>query len=329
MQSGLARGLGKRPPLASILSGVQQEGIISHEPTAFDVPGMRPLAWTAALDAPQAVIQFPDPDEEQIDALARRFGLHELQVKDIRNPQHPARLFKIGKGQLLILRLPSHAEGRPRLTSVSLLFDQRLCAVVWPEPATVIPRRQLGGVDIHDAVCRAVHALTERLFADLTPMLEDVDAMEDASFEDIEHADMAGLLGMRQALVVLARGARGNAAALDPMHAQGNMNGNPYLADALEHMQRAAVRAEATAEHLLAVMQALQSLLGQRMNETIKVLTIITVVLSPLAVITGIFGMNFEHMSILHWGWGFSASLILMLAVAGLLAAVFKRRGWW
>ena len=90
-----------------------------------------------------------------------------------------------------------------------------------------------------------------------------------------------------------------------------------------------AVRAESTSEHLLAVMQALQSLLGQRMNETIKVLTIITVVLSPLAIITGIFGMNFEHMGVLKWGWGFSASLVLMAMIAGLLAWVFKRKGWW
>jgi magnesium transporter len=296
---------------------------------AFDVPGMRPLTWQAALDAPQAIVQFPEPDEVQIAALAGRFGLHELQIKDMRNPQHPARLFKIGKGQLLILRLPRHVDGRLKLSSVSLLFDAKLCAIVWSDAGEALARRQLGGVDIHDAICRAAHALTDRLFAHLAPMLEGVDELEDASFADIEHADMAGLLTMRQNLVMLARGGRGNAAALEPLQGQGGLAGNPYLADACEHMQRATVRAESTAEHLLAVMQALQSLLGQRMNETIKVLTIITVVLSPLAVITGIFGMNFEHMPILKWGWGFSASLVLMLAVAGVLATVFKRRGWW
>ncbi len=296
---------------------------------AFDVPGMRPLSWQTALEAPQAIAQFPDSDEEQIAALARRFGLHELQIKDIRNPQHPARLFKIGKGQMLILRLPLQIDGRLKLTSVSLLFDARLCAIVWSEPGEAIGRRQLGGVDIHDATCRAVHALTERLFVHLAPMLEDVDGMEDACFDDIEHADMAGLLIMRQNLAVLARAARNNGIALEPLQGQGNLSGNPYLADAHEHMQRAAARAESTTEHLLAVMQAIQSLLGQRMNETIKVLTIITVILSPLAVITGIFGMNFEHMPILHWGWGFSASLLLMGMIAGLLAMVFKRKGWW
>lgn len=296
---------------------------------AFDVPGMRPLSWHAALGAPQAVMQFPDPIDEQIAALAAHFGLHELQVKDIRNPRHPARLFKLAKGQLLILRLPREKDERLQLTSVSLLFDGKLCAIVWSEPGEAIVLRQLGGVDIHDAVCRAVHALTERLFALLAPMLEDVDGMEDACFEDIEHADMAGLLTMRQNLAVLARGARNNAIALEPLQAQGSLAGNPYLSDACEHMQRVAVRAESTSEHLLAVMQALQSLLGQRMNETIKVLTIITVVLSPLAIITGIFGMNFEHMGVLKWGWGFSASLVLMAMIAGLLAWVFKRKGWW
>jgi len=94
-------------------------------------------------------------------------------------------------------------------------------------------------------------------------------------------------------------------------------------------MQRCFSRGESTAEHLLAVMQAIQSLIGQRMNDTMKVLTIITVILSPLAVITGIFGMNFRNMPILEWSWGFAASIAVMALIAALLAAVFKWKRWW
>jgi magnesium transporter len=299
---------------------------------AFDIPGMRALSWQKATAAPQAVLQLFSPDEAQIEMLRSRFGLHDLEVIDIRNPEHPARLIRVGKGQLLILRLPRahHADGLV-LTSVSVLFDARLCVIVWPEAAAATPleRRHLSGVDIHDTVCRAVHALTDRLFTRLGPMLDEVDELEDACFTDIGRADMASLLTMRQSLVVLARAARNSAIALDPLLSHGNLAGNHYLIDAVEHMQRAAMRAEGVAEHLLAVMQAIQSLLGQRMNETVKVLTIITVVLSPLAVITGVFGMNFVHMDVLKEPWGFAGSLLLMLAIAGGLAAVFKYKRWW
>jgi Mg2+ and Co2+ transporter CorA len=302
------------------------------QPRAFDVPGMRQLSWQKAPEAPQAVIQFFAPEAEQIELLRRRFSLHDLQLIDIRNPQHPARLIRLAKGHLLILRLPRLVDdGRLDLTSVSLLFDTKLCAIVWPDPAAgdALERRHLGGVDIHDTVCRAVHALTERLFTQLAPMLDTADELEDACFSDIGRADMASLLTVRQNLVMLSRAARNSFIALDPLLGTGSLAGNQYLVDACEHMQRAAARAEAAAEHLLAVMQAIQSLLGQRMNETVKLLTIITVILSPLAVITGIFGMNFVHMDILKQPWGFATSLLLMVAIAGALAAVFKWKRWW
>lgn len=300
------------------------------EALAFDIPGMRKLSWQKAMEMPQAVVQFLNPDEEQIKELKVHFNLHDLQIKDICNPQHPARSHRLAKGNLLILRLPRLNGEKLSLASVSLLFDSKLCAIVWPDvDEQPLDRRHLGGVDINETVCHAAHALTERLFQQLWPLLEAVDELEDDCFANIERADMASLLAMRQNLVLLARGARGNFLALDPLQGNGGLAGNQYMNDACEHMQRAAIRAESAVEHLLAVMQAIQSLLGQRMNETIKVLTIITVTLSPLAVITGIFGMNFEHMSILKWPWGFATSLLLMAIVAGILAIVFKRKRWW
>jgi len=302
----------------------------SSQTPAYDIPGLRPLPWRQALQASQAIVQFVKPDEEQLEALRARFGLHDLQVKDIQNPQHPARLFKLTRGNILILRLPRFVDTRLQMVSVSLLFDGKLCAIVWPDAEEIaLDRRQLAGVDLNDAVCRAIHALVDRLFRNLNPLLESADELEDACFEDIERADMAALLGVRQHLVVLARAARGNFAALDQLIGGGIYAGNHHLNDAHEHMQRCVSRGESTAEHLLAVMQAIQSLLGQRMNETIKVLTIITVVLSPLAVITGIFGMNFQHMPILGWSWGFAASLFVMALIAVLLAAAFKWKRWW
>lgn len=298
--------------------------------SAYDIPGMRSLRWREALDAKQAIVQFVDPDAEQIEALQSRFGLHELQVKDICNPQHPARLFRLSRGNILILRLPHFVDNRLQMDSVSMLFDDRLCVIVWPEAGQeVLDRRLLAGVNLTDAVCRAMHALVDRLFRELNPLLEAADGLDDACFADIEAADMAALLGTRQNLVVLARAARGNYAALEPLLGIGGFAGNHHLNDAHEHMQRCVSRAESAADHLLAVMQAIQSLLGQRMNETVKVLTIITVVLSPLAVITGIFGMNFRHMPILEWSWGFAASLLGMGLIAGLLIAVFKWKRWW
>ena len=59
-----------------------------------------------------------------------------------------------------------------------------------------------------------------------------------------------------------------------------------------------------------------------------KFLTIFTAVLMPLTVITGIYGMNFEHMPELKSRWGYPAVLVFMALVAGVALLLFRRRGW-
>jgi magnesium transporter len=74
--------------------------------------------------------------------------------------------------------------------------------------------------------------------------------------------------------------------------------------------------------------------ISNRMNETIKVLTIISTIFMPLTFIAGIYGMNFNYsesslnMPELHWKYGYPFSLLLMAAVAIGQLIYFRRKGW-
>ncbi|HEV7515327.1 MAG TPA: CorA family divalent cation transporter, partial [Thermoanaerobaculia bacterium] len=76
------------------------------------------------------------------------------------------------------------------------------------------------------------------------------------------------------------------------------------------------------------------SSVSNRMNEIMKVLTIIATIFIPLTFIAGIYGMNFDYsvshwnLPELHWRYGYFYSLGLMLAVALGLVAYFRRKGW-
>ena len=87
--------------------------------------------------------------------------------------------------------------------------------------------------------------------------------------------------------------------------------------------------AESKAEHALNVMQAVQSLLSQRLNDVMKFLAVITVVLTPMGVIAGVFGMNFVHMEVLNYPGAFAISIWGMLLLGSALAIYFKIRKWW
>jgi len=68
--------------------------------------------------------------------------------------------------------------------------------------------------------------------------------------------------------------------------------------------------------------------LSQRLNEVMKVLTIISTIFIPLSFFAGIWGMNFEYMPELKKPWAYPTALGLMLTVAGLLVVFFYRKGW-
>jgi magnesium transporter len=65
-----------------------------------------------------------------------------------------------------------------------------------------------------------------------------------------------------------------------------------------------------------------------RMNEVMKVMTIVTCLLAPATVIGGIFGMNFDRIPYLHHEYGFFIAVSLMLLIPIWMIWIFKRRGW-
>ncbi len=70
------------------------------------------------------------------------------------------------------------------------------------------------------------------------------------------------------------------------------------------------------------------SSVNNRMNAVMKILTILATIFIPLTFVTGIYGMNFRHMPELFWEWGYYAALGLMLVIAMIMLAYFRKKKW-
>jgi hypothetical protein len=81
-------------------------------------------------------------------------------------------------------------------------------------------------------------------------------------------------------------------------------------------------------EMLTSIQEAYLSVTSNRLNEIMKFLTLWTAVLMPLTVITGVYGMNFQHMPELSSRWGYPVVLAVMVVAAGIVLLYFWRRGW-
>jgi len=102
-----------------------------------------------------------------------------------------------------------------------------------------------------------------------------------------------------------------------------------FLRDVYDHAVQALEIVEALRETAVSVMDLYLSTQNQRLNEVMKVLTVIATVFIPLTTIASIYGMNFKHMPELEWRYGYPVVLGLMLLAAGGMIGYFKKRGWW
>src|SRR5690606_40324480 len=101
-----------------------------------------------------------------------------------------------------------------------------------------------------------------------------------------------------------------------------------YFRDILDHAIQLAEVLDTQRETTSGLMNTYLSVMSNRTNEVMKVLTVITTIFIPLSFITGIYGMNFDYMPELHSHFGYPAVWLVMLAVGLSLGYFFKRRGW-
>ena len=96
--------------------------------------------------------------------------------------------------------------------------------------------------------------------------------------------------------------------------------------DVIEHIERVmhhVRRLEQSAESAIQIHFSAQ---GQRTNDVMRLLTVLTAVFLPLNLMAGIFGMNFDNMPLLHWHWGFVGTLVAMALIAGIFSWYFWRK---
>jgi magnesium transporter len=101
-----------------------------------------------------------------------------------------------------------------------------------------------------------------------------------------------------------------------------------YLRDLYDHTVQVVDTLETLRDMLSGMLDIYLSSVSNRLNEVMKVLTIIATIFMPLSFIVGLYGMNFKHMPELEWRYGYPAVLLLILAVVSSMLFYFRKKRW-
>ncbi len=177
-----------------------------------------------------------------------------------------------------------------------------------------------------------VDGMVDAHFPLLETIEEAVDDLQDRIFENAESSHLDELLHLKRDINVLRRHSlpqrellnqisRGDAKFIQQQHLI-------YFRDVYDHMFRISETIDVDRDQMTGTMDAYLSVVANRTNDTMKLLTIFSALMLPLTLIAGVYGMNFDHMPELKWVHGYPFALGLMLGTALLMLVLFWRKGW-
>jgi magnesium transporter len=286
-------------------------------------------------------------DARAIEELGRRFGLHALALEDVLNVHQRPKLEAYEDHLFIVARMPD-ADGAFSTEQVSfflgrdfvLSFQERAGDALEPVRQRLRSgpgRMRSSGPDylfyaLLDALVDAYFPVLERYGEAIQHLEDGVVEHPGAAVVGQIHDVKRDLLALRRAVWPLREVLNGliREETTPLVEAQTRI----YLRDCYDHVVQLMDMIETYREITSGLIDIHLSSQSARMNEIMKVLTIIATIFIPLGTIAGIYGMNFDpdvspwNMPELRWRYGYVFALGIMASVASGLIAWFWRRGW-
>jgi len=288
-------------------------------------PVLSQLAW----------YEIADPASPELDELARRFGLHELQIEDCRHrPQRP----KTEEHDHYLFTVLKHIHDQVELEFDDIdvfLGPDFLISVRSADAGVVASLRARAEEQKVDRLDRLFYMIVDEIVDEYQPVLDKL-ADEISEIEDVvlDHPDpetLARIFSLKRKLVEFRRVAGGMREVVNSLiRREKGLVGDdldPYFRDIYDHIIRTVDLIETYRDLLSGSLDIYLSAVANRTNEVMKVLTVWGTVALPLVIITGFFGMNL-HLPWANNPYGTDYALALMAISTIAILIYFKTKRW-
>ncbi len=281
-------------------------------------------------------------DVEAIRQVGQQLGVHPLVLEDIANTkQRPKAEHHEGMLFVVIRMAMEDEEGDLELEQVSLLVGNGYVVTFQERPGDVFEpvreRIRQGKGRIRRATSAylmyaLLDVVVDGYFASLEKISIAVDDLEEELLEAPTPATLEAIHALRRRALVMRRAGwpvrEMVQILLRPESGVVDESVEPYLHDLYDHVVQVVDTVEVQRETLGGYAELYLSSVSNKMNEVMKVLTVIATMFIPLTFVAGIYGMNFEVMPELKWRYGYAAVWGLMAVMSLGMLAYFRRKRW-
>ena len=286
---------------------------------------------------------------QTLSALGRLFGLHPLALEDIVNDGQRAKLEEYDEQVFVVVQLPViDGDGSLRSEQISLFLGKgfliSFCGQAQDpfEPIRARVRKHVGRIRQRGSDY-LLYALLDVIIDHAFPLLEAygerIEVLEDKLLDQPEPDILTQIHQLRRQLLLMRRMLWPQREVLSRLlHDECpciQQDTRLFLRDCYDHTVQILDLLESYREMAASMVDVYLSSLSNRLNESMRLLTIIATLFIPLTFIAGVYGMNFGDnthswwaMPELRWDYGYPAVWLLMILIAGVMLFLFKRNKW-
>ena len=278
-----------------------------------------------------------------IDKIGKHFGIHPLILEDILNTAHRPKMEDLGDYIFIVLKMLyfDDEEKMVKTEQVSLVLENNLVISFQEIKGDVFNpiRERIRNYKgrIRKTGCdylayALVDAIVDNYFIILEKIGEEIESLEEDLINDPNPKTLHIIHGLKREMIFLRKSVwplrevinaleRGESPLI-------NESTRIYLKDVYDHTIQVIDTTETFRDVISGMLDTYLSVVSNKMNEVMKVLTIIATIFIPLTFIAGIYGMNFEYMPELGWHLGYFMVWFVMAIVAVLMVFYFKKKAW-
>jgi magnesium transporter len=281
---------------------------------------------------------------EILEKLGDDFGLHPLTVEDILNTDQRPKMEDFGDYIYVVLRMISYDDtGGEIVTGQTSLILAPNLVISFEEGAEgyafdpVRKRIRAGRGRIRktgaDYLAYALlDSAVDNYFTVLERLGEQIELLEEELVTNPTPETLQAIHELKREMIFLRKSVwpvREVISALERGESSLIQESTQiYLRDVYDHTIQVIDAVETLRDMLSGMLDIYLSSISNRMNEVMKVLTIIATIFIPLTLIAGVYGMNFRYMPELEWPWAYPLVWLVMILIGLLMLVYFRRKKW-
>jgi len=281
-------------------------------------------------------------DRKLIDQIAEKFDLHYLLVEDIMNVDHQPKTDELDNHLFLTMKMfYRFDQEKIEYEHISFVLGKNYLLSFQEKEGDIFSGirsriRQDNGIirkrGTDYLLYRLVDTIVDSYYSVLEKIGEEVESIEENISKNPTVKDFQRIQKIRKEFIYLRRVVYPLREAINKIVKNENgfidENNEKYFADVYDHVIHLIDSLDTYKDLTSTMMDLYMNTINYKMNEVMKLLTIITTIFIPLSFIAGIYGMNFQNMPELGWQNGYFGVLAIMGTIFVLMIVYFRYKKW-